>query len=285
MAEERKPITQRPVLCVRAGMADVAGADEIAVEEPLEIRVAGDTLAITMRTPGADRELALGFLLSEGVIASRDDVGRVVHCGRLGDPEFGNVIDVASAPGIALAAPEPANMRRGTVMNSACGVCGRHSIEDLLARCTPMPPGTALSRALLFESVTQLARHQPGFERSGGLHAAAVLAGNGALLVAYEDVGRHNAVDKAIGALVLLGRVPADERVPDAERPSVLAVSGRISFEIVQKALCARLAIVCGVSAPTSLAIDLAQRGRVTLAGFVRGDRLNVYAHAERVPA
>src|SRR3954465_647584 len=126
MAEARKPIAERPVLRVSAGMADLAGNDDIAVEEPLEIRVAGDTLAITMRTPGADRELALVFLLSEGVIASRDDVGRVVHCGRLGDPEFGNVIDVASAPGIALAPPEPASMRRGTVMNSACGVCGRH---------------------------------------------------------------------------------------------------------------------------------------------------------------
>ncbi len=285
MAEARKPITERPVLRVRAGDGDTEAEDEIAVEEPLEIRVAGDTLAITMRTPGADRELALGFLLGEGVIASRDDVGKVVHCGRLGDPEFGNVIDVASAPGIALAPPEPAHMRRGTVMSSACGVCGRHSIEDLLARCAPLPPGARASRALLFESVAQLARHQPGFEQSGGLHGAAVLAENGALLAAYEDVGRHNAVDKAIGALLLLGRVPADERVPDAERPSVLAVSGRVSFEIVQKALCARIPIVCGVSAPTSLAVDLAQRGHVTLAGFVRGDRLNVYSHAERVPA
>ena len=284
MAEGRKPITQRPVLRVREGVADTHASDEVAVEEPLEIRVDGDTLAITMRTPGADRELALGFLLGEGVIAARDDVGKVVHCGRFGDPEFGNVIDVASAPGIALAPPEPADARRGTLMSAACGVCGRHSIADLLARCTPLPAGPPLPRALLLSSVVQLARNQPGFEHSGGLHAAAVIAGSGALLVAYEDVGRHNAVDKAIGALVLLGRVPADERAPDDERPSVLAVSGRVSFEIVQKALAARIPLVCGVSAPSSLAIDLAQRGNITLAGFVRGERLNLYTHVDRVP-
>jgi FdhD protein len=246
-------------------------ADEVAVEEPLEIRVSGDTLAVTMRTPGQDRELALGLLLSEGVVRSLSDVGAVIPCGVPGEPSWGNVIDVRPAPGTALVLPEELG-RRGTLTTSACGVCGRASIDDLVARCSVIASGAPFATAQLLGAVAALQQHQPGFRRSGGLHAALAAGRDGRVLAAAEDVGRHNAVDKVAGMLLLSGA-----------RADILAVSGRVSFEIVQKALASSIAAVCGVSAPTSLAIELAQRCGVVLAGFVRGQALALYAHADRV--
>jgi FdhD protein len=164
-------------------------------------------------------------------------------------------------------------------MSAACGVCGRTSIDDLLARCEPVPPGEPLAIEVLAASVGALEGRQPGFERSGGMHAAAVLDAKGQLLCVHEDVGRHNAVDKVIGTLVLAGELEP----PRAKQPTVLVVSGRVSFEIVQKAARARLRAVCGVSAPTSLAIDLAIDAGITLAGFVREGSLNLYSHKERI--
>jgi FdhD protein len=258
---------------------------DIAVEEPLEIRVAGDTLAITMRTPGEDTQLALGFLLAEGIIRSRDDVGRVFHCGRPGEDGYGNTIDVAPGPGVALDIEHTPQLRRGTLVSSACGVCGRRTIEDLLARCVPLPSRALVPLDVLTSSPATLRAHQPQFARSGGTHAAAVLDARGALLAAHEDVGRHNAVDKALGALVLSGTLPfhARESRELASLPSVLVVSGRASFEIVQKAAVAGVAIICSVSAPTSLAIDLAERCGIALAAFVRDGKLTLYTHEERI--
>jgi FdhD protein len=244
--------------------------DEIAVEEPLEIRVSGDPLAITMRTPGNDRELVLGFLWAEGVIASLADVGSVAHCGRTGDPGRQNTIDVTPAPGARLALPDGIGARRGTLTTSACGVCGRRSIDDLLARCVPLGESARLSRAAAVRAVESLRASQPLFARTGGCHGAALADATGALVATFEDVGRHNAVDKLVGARLLAGGLPAREHT--------LVVSGRTSFEIVQKALAAGIPHVVGISAPSSLAIDTARRAGVTLLGFVRGGDLVVYA-------
>jgi FdhD protein len=285
VSDARKPVVARAVLRIQDGGAsprDASALDEVAVEEPLEIRVAGETLAVTMRTPGEDRQLALGFLLAEGIIASVADVGSAVHCGRSSDQGYGNTIEVAPGPGVALD-PRVELVRRGTLISASCGVCGRRSIDDLLERCEPLPAGPSLPLALLVGSTSALHRNQPHFARTGGLHAAAVLDAEGRVLAVSEDVGRHNAVDKVVGALLLSGVLPLRARDPIGSQPCLLVVSGRVSFEIVQKAVMAGIATVCGVSAPTSLAIDLAVRTNVTLAAFVRDGALNLYSHAERI--
>jgi FdhD protein len=249
--------------------------DDVAIEEPLEIRVAGEPVSITMRTPGNDRELALGFLYSEGVIGSIDDVGSVAPCGRIGDDGFGNVIDVLPGAGIALAPERIVGARRGTLTTSACGVCGRLSIDDLTSRCSPLHDDSRISAATLTRMCTGMREHQHIFARTGGVHAAALFEPSGAEAVIREDVGRHNAVDKVIGALVHARALPANGRV--------LIVSGRLSFEIVQKAAVAGIPIVASISAATSLAIDLASRMNITLVAFVRDAGLNVYVCPERI--
>lgn len=256
--------------------------DEVAVEEPLEIRIAGDPVAVTMRTPGDDGELALGFLFAEGIVQRAADVGGLAHCGRPGDEGFGNVIEVTAAAGTALDFERVAASRRGTLTTAACGVCGRRSIDDLLEACLPLAPGPQLPGAVVQAAVAAMRGGQALFERTGGTHAAAACAADGALLAMREDVGRHNAVDKVVGALLQAHLVGADA-TPGARTPAVLAVSGRASFEMVQKALRARIPFLASVSAPTSLAVDLARRAGLTLAGFVRGGRLNLYAHPERL--
>lgn len=290
MADARSPVAGRPVQRLRGDGGGSSALDSVAVEEPLEIRVAGETLAVTMRTPGADHELALGLLLSEGVIASAADVGRVFHCGRPGDEDFGNVIDVAPGPGVALAPEGIDRARRGTLTSAACGVCGRKSIDDLIARCAPLPKGPQLPLSLLQSCAEILRREQRHFDATGGLHAAAILASDARVLAVREDVGRHNAVDKAVGALLSRGALPvaapntpASTTAGTADGPSLLVVSGRISFEIVQKAVAARIVAIAGISAPTTLAIDLAQRSGATLAAFVRHGSLNLYCGSERV--
>ncbi len=269
-------VTHRRVL--RRG---AAGEDAIAVEEPLEIRVDGETVATTMRTPGADADLALGFLFAEGILAGAADVSTVVHCGRPGEEGYGNVLDVRSAGGVRLDPERILEGRRFIPTSSACGVCGRRAIDGLLARVKPLERGPVLGAELVAAAIEALPRVQPGFARTGGLHAAALLGPDGAVLAAAEDVGRHNAVDKVVGALVRAGRLGALS--PEGGRPAVLAVSGRAGFEIVQKAAAAGVPVVASVSAPTSLAVDLAEKAGLTLAGFVRGGAMNVYSHAWRL--
>jgi len=270
----RTPFRSFDVVRIDAG-ARTHRAEAVALEEPLEIRVAGDTFAVTMRTPGNDRELALGLLFAEGVISSTDDVSAIAHCGRTGDAAREGTIDVTPSPGARLALPDDLPGRRGTLTTSACGVCGRQSIDDLVARLTPLPTGPALPASALARAVASLADDQPLFAETGGCHAAALITFSGVRAAGFEDVGRHNAVDKVVGAMLLARRVPLAEHV--------LAVSGRTSFEVVQKAALAGIPVVAGVSAPSSLAVELAVRAGVTLAGFVRGQGFNVYARAERI--
>ena len=249
-----------------------AHPDELAVEEPLEIRVAGDPLAVTMRTPGHDHELVAGFLLGEGLIRSRADLGGIHHCARPDSEGAHNTIDVLPAPGTVLSIEAT---RRGTLTTSSCGVCGRQMIDDLLKRLRPAPASALFGRSFIAGLSSELAKQQPSFERTGGLHAAGIALEGEGLCVVREDIGRHNAVDKAIGRLLLDDRLPA--------RDALLVVSGRSSFEIVQKALAAGLCGVVGVSAPSSLAMSTAARFGLLLCGFARGDAFNVYAGAERL--
>ncbi len=274
----RRAVAVRPVR--RAGEDGAEGQDAVAVEEPLEIRVDGEAVATTMRTPGADEDLALGFLLGEGILAGAADVGSVARCGRPGDEGYGNVVEVRSAAGLRL---DPARVLEGTRFTagtSACGVCGRRSIEGLLARAAPLDDPRRIDPDLVPRALLALRSAQPAFAATGGLHAAALVSAEGALLAAAEDVGRHNAVDKAVGALVRRGMIGAGAASPG---PALLAVSGRASFEIVQKAAAARVPAVASVSAPSSLAVDVALAARILLCGFVRGGAYNVYAHAWRL--
>jgi FdhD protein len=255
--------------------------DSVAVEEPLEIRIAGDAVAVTMRTPGDDGDLALGFLYGEGIIGAAADVGSVAHCGRPGSEGYGNVLDVIPGAGVALAYERVEASRRGTLTTAACGVCGRRTIDDLTATCAPLSPGPVLPAARVAAAVASLREAQGVFARTGGTHAAAAHDAAGARLLAREDVGRHNAVDKVVGALLRQGRLGRGDWAEGD--PALLVVSGRASFEMVQKAARARIPVLASVSAPTTLAVDLAAASGVTLLGFVRGERLNVYAHPERI--
>jgi FdhD protein len=262
-----------PVFRFDEGQAPASRDEELAVEEPLEIRVSGEALAITMRTPGHDRELALGWLLAEGVIVLKGDVSGIAHCGRPDDEGYGNTLEVTPAPGARLELD--AIVPRGTLSSAACGVCGRRSIDDLLARVGPLDDDTRFSRDIIQHATAKLASQQPVFARTGGLHAALALDRAGNVLVAREDVGRHNAVDKVVGRLLL------DDGLETTGR--ILVVSGRTSFEIVQKAVAARFAAVVSVSAPSSLAVETAARAEILLVGFSRDDRFTVYAGRQRL--
>jgi FdhD protein len=237
------------------------GEDQVAVEEPLEIRVDGEPLAVTMRTPGHDEELALGFLYTEGLIDGPRDAG-------LTGDLAANTIEV---PGPLRRHPG----RRRFYTTSSCGVCGKGALEEVAVDSAPLPRGPAVSRAMVADLPRRL--EQPGFGRTGGLHATGLFDPAGTLLWSREDVGRHNAMDKVIGRAVLDGLVPLGERI--------LCVSGRLSFELVQKAAVAGAPILVGVGAPSSLAIALAEDRGMTLCGFARGARVNVYTHAGRVAA
>lgn len=254
-------------------------ADHLATEEPMEIRLiaqgARHTVGVTMRTPGNDFELAAGFLHAEGVIAGRDDIARISYCV---DPGIDvaqqyNIVNVALRPD---AAPNLAPLERSFLATSACGVCGKASLDALrLRRCPVIPPGPEVPVDVLYGLPDSLRRSQGVFEQTGGLHAAALFDPGGRLIALREDVGRHNALDKLIGWALLEGRLPLSE--------GVLMVSGRTSFEILQKSLAAGIPIVCAVSAPSSLAVDLAREFGITLVGFLRGERCNVYSSRERV--
>jgi len=247
--------------------------DDLAGEEPLEIRARGTVLTITMRTPGDDFELAAGFLYAEGVVNRRDDIVRIAY-GRAADGSpTGNVVEVALRQEVSV---DVSAFERHVVAASSCGVCGRTSIAAMRARETPRPnPHFRIEPTLLTQLPAVLRSAQQVFGRTGGLHAAGLFNANGALALLREDIGRHNAVDKVIGDALLHGGVPLSERL--------LLVSGRGGFEIVQKALVAGVPILASVSAPSSLAVQMARDGGLTLVGFLRERRFVVYSHPKRI--
>jgi FdhD protein len=250
--------------------------DALAAEEPLELRVNGRALAVTMRTPGQDVELAHGFLLSEGVLGSLEDVSVARFCegtGPDGQNTY-NVLDVTLAPGVA--PPEP-GVERNFYTTSSCGVCGKAALDAvrLKTRFSPATDPVQVSPSVLTGFPDALREQQKVFSSTGGLHAAGLFSASGELLVVREDVGRHNAVDKVLGWALLQGLVPL--------AGSTLMVSGRASFELVQKAAMAGVPVLAAVSAPSSLAVELAEEQGMTLIGFLRGSSMNVYTGQERV--
>lgn len=268
---------RRRVIRRQVGAPPLKTEDVVTVEEPLEIRVGGRAMGITMRTPGHDVELAVGFLLGEGIIRSGSDAQAARYCA--GATEDGvntyNVLDIALAPGIP--APDP-SLARAFYTSSSCGLCGRASIDAVKTRSVYgiSDDGLVVDSAELAAMPERMRAFQEVFDKTGGLHAAGLFdAATGELLVVREDVGRHNAVDKVIGWAANSGRLPA--------RGTVLMVSGRASFELTQKAWMAGIPILAAVSAPSSLAVDLAVEAGMTLIGFLRGDSMVIYAGAERV--
>lgn len=255
-----------------AGRVPPAVRDAVAREEPLEIRINQRRFCILMRTPGHDLELTSGLLVAENIIHGPRDVHSISHC--LDEPESSrdNVVQVGLDPALQF---DPNAVQRNLFSSSSCGLCGRDTIEALATCHPPVEALWKVSTDLLTALPGQLQKEQRGFARTGGLHAAALFDLEGRLLVGREDVGRHNAVDKVIGAALRHDLLPLSR--------CFLFVSGRISFEIVQKARAAGLPLIAAVSAPTSLAVELARSGNQTLAAFVRDDRLNVYCGLERI--
>jgi len=251
-------------------------ADEVITEEPLEIRLqAGEqrqTVAVTMRTPGQDFELAAGFLFAEGILHSREEVGRITYCTEAGEAQQYNRVNLELR---SPALPRLAGLERHFFAHSACGVCGKSGLETLRLRgYEPLGPGFAVPAERVSSLPERLRSSQGLFERTGGLHAAALFDPEGRLLASREDVGRHNALDKLIGWALLEDRLPLSE--------SLLLVSGRASFELVQKALAAGIPILAAISAPSSLAVEVARAFNLTLIGFLRGS-FNLYSGPERV--
>jgi FdhD protein len=270
-------VAERRVLKVTAGGDAGAGGrparDRLAVEEPLELRVAGRPVGVTMRTPGNDFELAIGYCISERLVARPDDVEAVRFCAPEGQPQEYNVLTVDLRPGVPV--PDP-SLDRLAVTSSSCGVCGKASIEAVTLACPTLSGDRLAVPAEILAAIPGRVREaQRVFEQTGGLHAAAVCDAEGTVGCVREDVGRHNAVDKVIGWAATERRLPLTGMV--------LFVSGRCSFEVVQKAAVAGVPLVAAVSAPTSLAVDLAEQVGMTLVGFLRGDTMNVYSHPHRV--
>ena len=259
------------VVRVRGGQR-ASEQDRAATEEPLEIRLHGRPFAVVMWTPGADRELAAGFLLAEQVIAGADDLGTIEYCTDA-QPQNSNVVNVTlvDEQRVARALAD----RRQVTTNASCGMCGRLTIESLMTELAPIDAGWRMDAAVLVSLPARLRAAQAAFDETGGLHAAGLFAPDGRLVDTAEDVGRHNAVDKVIGRMLLREQLPLSTHA--------LCVSGRTSFEIVQKAAIAGIPLVAAVSAPSSLAIDLARESGVTLVGFVRDEGFNIYAHPHRI--
>jgi FdhD protein len=269
--------TRRKVVRHQPGRPAIRVEDTLAVEEPLDIRVGGAPFTLTMRTPGHDVELAIGFLLSEGVITSDEDVAAGQFCA--GAAEDGvntyNVLDITLTPGVP---PPSAALSRNFFMSSSCGLCGKASIDAVqtFSHHPVADDPVELTAEEITELPDRLRAEQRVFDKTGGLHAAGLFdARTGKLLVVREDVGRHNAVDKVVGWAASQGRIPAAS--------TVLMLSGRAGFELVQKASMAGIPVVAAVSAPSSLAVEMADQAGMTLCGFVRGASLVVYAGAERV--
>jgi FdhD protein len=247
--------------------------DSLAIEEPLEIRLGGEPLSITMRTPGHDTELAAGFCYTEGLIHDPDDLESVEACG---EATFGNVVLVKlGEEAMAQRAAKIQSARREIYMSSSCGLCGKQSLDRIEQEISPIRGAFTVSRGVLDSLPGTMRQAQATFEQTGGLHAAGLFTPAGELRVVREDVGRHNAVDKVVGWGVLTRQTPLDR--------AVLLVSGRASFEIMQKAAMAGIAMVCAVSAPSSLAVDFAVRMGMTLVGFLRPGRMNVYHDRGRI--
>ena len=263
------------------GNETVERADVVAAEEPLEIRVVAEvggrrqrhSVAVTMRTPGNDFELAAGFLWGEGLLRHPGDVWRIDWCDSSSSQDPNNVVEVSLSPGVDFDAER---LSRHVFTSSSCGICGRASLEAVQISCPRAPIGTfRLHPQQLVRVPTTLREAQPVFSETGGLHAAGLFDGTGRLLALREDVGRHNAVDKVVGSLLL------EERLPGSDR--VLLVSGRASFELVQKAVLAGIPVLAAVGAPSSLAVELAVEMGMTLVGFLRDGRFNVYSGADRI--
>jgi FdhD protein len=269
----RRNTTPTRVVAVNRSVASER-ADRLATEEPMEIRAGGpgqepEAVAVTMRTPGGDFELAAGFLFTEGLIKS-GEVEKVSYCELPAEEQQYNVITVRLTRPFGAAA-----LKRNFYATSSCGICGKAALDDVEVHCAPVAPGPVVSADMISSLPEKLREKQRVFEQTGGLHAAALFTPDGELHSLREDVGRHNAVDKLVGEALLAEELPLSERI--------LQVSGRVSFEIVQKAAVAGVPIVAAVSAPSSLAVEAAERFGMTVVGFVRDGRLNVYSHPERV--
>jgi len=264
--------TPASVLRFRDRYRTASVTDLVATEEPLEVRIGGRPIAVLMRTPGHDRELAAGFLRTEGVLREPDDLLDVLTCRELSGGGSGNVVDALLAPGVAV---DWEGLTRHVFGASSCGVCGKTTIDAVLRACEPVRSPVRFAPSVLAALPERLAAAQPCFEATGGLHGAALATPEGELALVREDVGRHNAVDKLVGRSFLDARLPLDAHA--------LVVSGRVSFELVQKALAAGIPVLAGIGAPSSLAIECAVSGRMTLVGFLRRDRWNVYTGAERI--
>lgn len=265
---------RRPILRITAE-GTWSRPDTLAVEEPFEMRIGGRALSVTMRTPGADIDLVHGSLFTEGIIENRSDVAEIRYCDGVDAEGLNtyNVVDIELAPGITV----PEREHRRFVVNSACGVCGKTTVDDIARQSRFLPRTTqfCVTATTVSTMPHTLRQGQRAFATTGGVHAAALFTADGALLVLREDVGRHNAVDKVLGWALRQDRIPLAD--------TVLIVSSRASFELVQKAAMAGLPVLGAVSAPSSLAVDLADEAGVTLVGFLRGDSMNVYTHSERV--
>lgn len=245
--------------------------DEVAAEEPLEIRVEGRSIAVVMRTPGHDRELAAGFALTEGIVRNSSELFEITSC-LTTDPSSGNVVEIVlTDPGRF----DATRLSRHVFSSSSCGICGKATIEAAMQQFPAIATAPAVEAKVLLQLPEKLAGEQETFQRTGGLHACALFDANGELLVIREDVGRHNALDKLIGHQLLANRLPLGN--------CILLLSGRVSFEMTQKALAAGIAIIAAISAPTSLAIEFARANNQTLIGFLRGETMNVYAGEERI--
>lgn len=245
-------------------------SDMLAVEEPLEIRIGGRSVAVVMRTPGHDRELAAGFLVTEGLLHRRDDLLDIVRCssGQVPEGESAeNILDVVLAPGAVV---DLARLTRHVFTSSSCGICSKASIDAVRAQFPPITVPLSPRQQVLVGLPKTLAAAQKAFAASGGLHASALFDCEGTLELVREDVGRHNALDKVIGHAFLAEQLPLARRI--------LLVSGRVSFELMQKALAAGIACVAAISAPTTAAVEFAEASGQTLVGFLRGERMNVYA-------
>jgi len=267
-------IASARIVAVRGRELEVR-EDRVVAEEPLEIRAAGPrqdpvAVAVTMRTPGHENELAVGFLRTEGLID-----GTEIRSVAFGDPGHLSAPDDTVIVRLNRAFDASKVAERQFVATASCGICGKASLDEIAVRCDPIPSGQLVPRAVVLALPDRMRAAQLAFDSTGGLHASALFTLDGELVVLREDVGRHNALDKVVGSQVLARALPLHERI--------LMVSGRVSFEIVQKAAVAGIPIVCAISAPSSLAIDAAERLGVTLVGFLRGDGFNIYAHDGRI--
>lgn len=266
----------RTVEIIRRGQS-APEQDRVAVEEPMEVRVNGASFAVIMRTPGSDRDLAAGFLLAEDVIRGADEIGTIEYCSDVTDEGRDNTINVTVTGGAVDRLAARLSERRQVMMTASCGLCGRRTIESLQSRVAGVTGEWTVGADVVASLPDRLRASQSVFESTGGLHAAGLFDLSGRLQLSAEDVGRHNAVDKIVGRTLLEGRHPLDA--------SILLVSGRTSFELVQKALLAGIPLIAAVSAPSSLAIDLARQANITLCGFLRGPRFNTYSHPSRIGA